>query len=401
VPHLLPFRGTRYAGVSDVTATSAPPYDVIDDEERAKLEQADPHNAVRLILPQDTGTLDRYSAAAATLRDWFADGVLTVDDAAHLYGYRMTYEDATGRRRRTHGVIGALELPPTGAYGDVLPHERTLPKARSDRLSLLRATRANFDPIWVLSLSPGVTAAIGEPTATASARDARGVLHELSPLDARTSAAVAEKLAASAVVLADGHHRFETACAYRDEHPDDPAAGGIMALAVELADDELWVQAIHRIVDGAPDLRARLEPAFDIEIVGPVTPGGVDTLVARMDAEHALGIVDATGLALLRPDAAQLDAALADVAGPLHGVDSVTFGALIEPRLGDATLTYRDDAATIAAIVGNDPTQVGVLLRPVSVSQIRAASLAGERMPEKTTFFAPKPRTGMVMRAFD
>lgn len=400
MPQLLPFRGTRYAGVSDVTALSAPPYDVIDDDEQIELEAADPHNAVRLILPRDTPPLDRYSAAAATLREWLDAGILAVDDADHLYGYRMTFEDAVGRERTTHGVIGAMELPPTGAYGDVLPHERTLPKARSDRLSLLRATRSNFDPIWVLSSAPGLTAAIGTAPATASARDERGTLHELAPLDTATSAVVSQKLATGPAVLADGHHRFETACAYRDEHPDEPAAARIMTFAVELAEDQLWVQAIHRIIDGASDLRARLEPTFDLEAVGPNTPDAVASLVARMNDEHALALVDGAGIALAWPRRAELEAALVEVPDPLRGVDSVTFDALIRPTLGDATLRFRDDAATVATIVRKDPATSAVLLRPVSVPQIRAASLAGERMPEKTTFFAPKPRTGMVMRTF-
>jgi uncharacterized protein (DUF1015 family) len=386
--------------VSDVTAISAPPYDVIDDDERADLERADPHNAVRLILPHDTDQLDRYSAAAATLREWLDGGVLVVDDDEHLYGYRMTYEDETGRQRCTHGVIGALDLPATGAYGDVLPHERTLPKARSDRLSLLRATRANFDPIWVLSLAPGLTDALGIPVATATAHDAAGTFHEIAPLDVATTAAVTQHLASAAAVLADGHHRFETACAYRDEHPDDPAAARIMTLAVELADEQLWVQPIHRIIDGVSDLRSLLAATFDIEDVGPNTAETVATLGKRMDDGSALGLVDAAGLALLRPHRAELDATLADVPVPIRGVDSVTFDAMIRPQLGDAALSYRDSVASVAAIVAKDPTKAGVLLRPVSVEQIRAASLAGERMPEKTTFFAPKPRTGMVMRVF-
>jgi uncharacterized protein (DUF1015 family) len=399
VPQLFPFRGTRYAGISDVTAVSAPPYDVIDDDELAALEQLDPHNAVRLILPRDTDRLDRYSAAAETLRAWLDADILKVDESEHLYAYRMTYADSAGRARQTLGVIGALELPPTATYADVLPHERTLPKARSDRLSLLRATRANFDPIWVLSLSPGLTDAIGAPHATATAGDAKGTLHEVAPLDASAAAAVMQQMTSAATVLADGHHRFETACTYRDEHPENPGANRIMALAVELAEDQLWVQAIHRIIEGAPDLRSRLPPDVGVEAVGEVTPETVAALVARIEEEHALGLVDGKGLALLRPDRGSLDAALVDVPTPLHGVGSVTFDALIRPRLGEATLSYRADAATVAALVNKDPAKSAVLLPPVSVPQIRAVAQAGERMPEKTTFFAPKPRTGMVMRS--
>ena len=130
MPDFLPFAGVRYDQV-DVGAVAAPPYDVIDEDERANLEAADPHNSVRLILPRGE---EPYAAAADWLARWRAEGVLIVDDQARFYLYEMEYEDEEGRTRHTHGVVGALEL------GDVLPHERTMPKAKSDRLALLRAT---------------------------------------------------------------------------------------------------------------------------------------------------------------------------------------------------------------------------------------------------------------------
>ena len=152
LPNLFPFRGLRYRGGPDLSAVTAPPYDVIDEADHVLLEQTDPHNAVRLILPRAAGGRDAYECAAAALAEWRGDGTLVLDDEPTLYWYRMSWTEPDGAARATQGVIGALELPEQAGAGDVLPHERTLPKARSDRLALLRATRANFDPIWGLSL---------------------------------------------------------------------------------------------------------------------------------------------------------------------------------------------------------------------------------------------------------
>ncbi len=403
MPDILPFRGLRYAAAHDLSTITAPPYDVVDDDERAALERSDEHNAVRLILPRDTDTQDRYAAAAGTFASWRRDGVLTPDATPSLYAYRMVFDDGQAARH-TVGVIGALALPAEGTEGDVLPHERTLHKARSDRLNLLRATRANLDPIWVLSLGSGLTdlalAALAQGAAEV-AMEGDGTRHELVPIsDPAAIGTIRAAVAAQPVVLADGHHRFETACAYRGEQPGDAGAGAIMALVVELSDDELWVHPIHRLVRGALT-REQLADAFEIVEVGPNRPENVPALVDRMDAERALGLVDARGSALLVPRPEVLDPRLAELSPVLHDVDSARFDVAIAPLLEHAEIEYRDDAATLAALVDKGAADAAILLRPVPVETIRAAAQARERMPQKTTFFAPKPRTGMVFRSLD
>jgi uncharacterized protein (DUF1015 family) len=417
VPQFLPFRGLRYrlraggdpdAPGTDLSAVAAPPYDVVDDELQVALEAADPHNSVQLILPRPEPGHDRYVAAARRLAAWRAEGVLVTDDAEAFYGYRMTFRAEDGSPRRTTGVLGALALPPVGTEpsdAGILPHERTLPKARSDRLALLRATRANLDPIWGLSLAVGLTGHVpldSEPLATAT--DAEGVTHELWRLtDAAVVAAIGDAVASAPVVLADGHHRFETASNYRSERPaDDEGAATIMTFVVELADEQLCVRAIHRLVHGSPpDLRDRLAGAFDVLDAGPNHADGVAVLEARMGAEGGLGLVDATGLALLVPRPGALDRELEGLPAPLPGVDASRFDAGVRPCLGDAELTYRNDAATCAALVDKGAADAAILLRAVTVEQIRVAAFARVRMPEKTTFFEPKPRTGMVFRSLD
>jgi uncharacterized protein (DUF1015 family) len=399
VPDFLPFPAVQYAsptpGTADVSAVCAPPYDVIEPEDRLALLAADPHNAVRLILP------DTYAAAAELFTTWQRDGTLVVDDAPTFSIYRMHYTGDDGAPRTTTGVIGALALDRDG----VLPHERTLPKAKSDRLELLRATRANFDPIWGISLASGLSELLepdGEPRATARDRD--GVHHELFTVtDPARLGAIGAAIAGAGLVLADGHHRFETACTYRDERgADDIGAGAIMALVVELAPEQLCVRAIHRLLNDLGPLRIRdaLAGVFDVRDAGANDTAGVAALEVAMRRERALGLVDADGLALLVPTAA-LDQRVAALPPSLQSVDSARFEAGVLPAVPGVSLGYRDDAGAVAAAVEKGNAQAAVLLRPVDVDTIRAAAAARVRMPEKTTFFAPKPRTGMVFRSLD
>ena len=314
----------------------------------------------------------------------------------------MRYEGDDGRARVTTGVIGALELDRDG----VLPHERTLPKAKSDRLELLRATRANFDPIWCLSLATGLSELlepVGPPRAFAHDRD--GVRHELYPVvdHAAPRRDPQDRVGVAAVVLADGHHRFETACTYREERgPDDVGAGAIMTLVVELAPEELCVRAIHRLLTDLPPVRIReaLTPVFDVRDAGANDAAGVAALETAMRSAGALGLVDGDGLALLVPTPA-LDRRVAQLDPPLRDVDAARFDAAVLPALPGVSLGYRDDVAAVATAVDKGNAEAAILLRPVDVETIRTAAAAGLRMPEKTTFFSPKPRTGMVFRRLD
>jgi uncharacterized protein (DUF1015 family) len=411
VPDFLPFPAVRYAAgtdavehaveaVADLSAVCAPPYDVIDSELRAALAALDPRNAVRLILP------DSYADAAATFARWQAEGALATDAEATFSIYRMEFAGDDGAAQQTTGVIGALALD--REHGAVLPHERTLPKAKTDRLELLRATRANFDPIWGLSLARGLTEMLeptGPPLAEARAED--GSRHTLWRIDdPDRTRAIADAVTSSLLVLADGHHRYETARNYRAERSaggvPDPGAQAIMTLVVELAAEQLCVQAIHRLLMGVgdTDLRAALAPSFVVHDAGTNRPERVVALEAAMHEQGGLGLVDRDGLALLVPRAA-LDARMLELPAELQTVDSARFEVGVVPACPDVSLDYRNDARTVAGLVANGRADAAVLLRPVTVETIRAAAAADLRMPEKTTFFAPKPRTGMVFRRLD
>jgi uncharacterized protein (DUF1015 family) len=414
LPQFLPFRGIRYdcdAPDRNVGTLVAPPYDVIDDDHRAVLLERDPYNAVRLILP-DGDDDARYDAAAADFEAWQREHRLTRDGAPSFYLYRMRFRDDGGRPRETLGVIGALQLPEPGDES-VLPHERTLPKAKSDRLSLLRATRANFDPIWGLSLTARLSALL-EPPATGGTDclDDEGVQHTLWPVvDRDRLDAIAGAIAQSRLVLADGHHRFETALAYRDElrarGEQVDGADRIMTFVVELAEEQLVVRPIHRLVSGLAhpwDLRSALLRTFTVVDAGPNTAEALEALRRRMQSEGGLGVVDGAGLALAVPRPDALTNALARFDEPVRQVDSAVFEALVVPALaplGSPEIVYRHDASEVAALVEKGAADAAVLLRPAGVEQIRAVAFAGSRMPQKTTFFHPKPRTGLVFRSLE
>lgn len=405
MPEFLPFRGLRYRH-DDLTAVTAPPYDVIDDDERAVLAARSPHNAVRLLLPEGD-----YAGAARELTRWQSDGVLTQDSAPSFYGYRMVFTDDRGATRTSTGVIGALTLPAASGEGDVLPHERTMPKAKSDRLALLEATRANLDPIWGLTSASGLPVTTGVPDAETT--DDHGVRHSLTLIDDPARIEEIRRVVGSApLVLADGHHRFETAIAYRNERAAagtvTEADGRVMCLVVELAEDQLWVQPIHRLITGVSDpasLRTALSRGFVVEDLGSGSPDGVEVLERRLRDEGGVGLVDASGFARLTPRPDARETAVSDLPDELKEIPSAWFDAVAAPALAaaglDLDISYRADAATVAALVAKGAADAAILLPPVTVPQIRTAALAGIRMPQKTTYFAPKPLSGLVYRSLD
>ncbi len=417
MPAFSPFRGLRYdiarVGVALDTLVT-PPYDVIDARQQAGLEVRHENNAVHLILPREAGRLDAYQQAARLLDSWRSDGTLVHDPTPRFYRYRMEYQAADGSPRHTLGVIGALGLAELDE-GTIIPHEQTLAKAKTDRLNLIRATRANLEPIWGLTMAHGFTAlAEGAGRAIADCVDAGGACHSLSPIDDPDQIEALRAAVASApLVIADGHHRYETSLAYRREiaalggYPSE--ADSIMCLVVELDADELWVQPIHRTITGpsvdpgSHDLRARLhDRGFDvIAVPGPATPATIDALTSEMHERRALGLVDAAGMAVLVPGDGPRRAVECWPESVRH-VDAALFESAVVPALDPReSVGYRNDAHELAAMAGRGEIHAAVLLSPVSVETIETVAAAGERMPQKTTYFAPKPCTGLVMRTLD
>jgi uncharacterized protein (DUF1015 family) len=398
MPRFEAFRGLRYdPDITPIGQVMAPPYDVVSSAERSHLASRNPANSILVELPRADlrSSRDPYAVASDLFTQWQAEGLLVADSGPCLYPYRMT--DTKGRS--STGVLGALGLALAGEESDILPHEQTLPKAKSDRLDLLRATRTNLSPIWGLSMTAGLTATF-DPTddePTFDAYDDDGVRHQLwvlSDLDA--IAAVTDAIAASPVVLADGHHRFEVGRTYQAEcraaNGDQPGPHDfILALVVELVDEQLTVGPIHRTVTGLPagfDLVEAFSAFFDV-----VRAGAADdrTLGALADS-NSLAMVTGGQAYLLLPLAETYDEAGTDLDSSLIAV------ALSHLPPHDVVHRHTVAEATEALAAGAD---AAFLLRPVTVSQIESWAKARKRMPPKTTYFSPKPRTGMVFRSLD
>jgi uncharacterized protein (DUF1015 family) len=395
VPRFEPFPGLRYSKshVTSLDDVVCPPYDVIADPERVALEARSPSNVVRLEVPHDESGGDRYERARQLLDSWRDGGVLHRDAEPCFYGYRMSFTDPSGAPAQTLGVIGALTLEKPG--DGILPHEETTPKAKTDRLELLRATRSNLSPIWGLSPGTGLSDHLAPPDHPLErALDDDGIVHEMWPIsDPAQVAAISAAVASAPVLIADGHHRFETALNYRAERAEAGAASAdddaVMTLVVELSDDQLTVQAIHRLILGLPDgfdLAGALDEWFDVTPAEPVDR----TILSRMQEAGAVAILTAEQAYLARPRSSVIDAAT-------HDLDSSRLDVALA-GLPRHHLVYQHGWDHCAAAVAAGSASAAVLLRPATVGQIADISRGGVRMPPKTTFFWPKPRTGMVIR---
>ena len=219
MPRFLPFRALRYAPSIDLSKTCAPPYDVLNDNDRSKLVAQHEHNIVNVDLPIASSTQpDAYLAAAENLSGWIQSGVLVRDESPSFTLYRMQFRDTLGNQRNIVGVLGGLEVVDEGA-GDVLPHERTTPKAKTDRLDLTRATDANLSPVWGLSLAPGLSEILKAPAEViGSYVDDQTVTHTVERVsDPSRIASITQCIAQHPVIIADGHHRYAISRTYRDE----------------------------------------------------------------------------------------------------------------------------------------------------------------------------------------
>ncbi len=391
MPQLHPFPALRYQRVPDLTALVAPPYDVISADGRIELENRHPANAVRLDFPRDEGQGDPYERAAIRLSGWLGGGVLEQDASPTLSIYRMTATDNAGRVTVTTGILGALVLEEPGT-GDILPHEQTTTKDKADRLSLIRATRINTSPIWGLSMAAGVNATYqpeGDPHHRAV--DDEGVVHELWIIsDQDRIKNICAQIASAPIVVADGHHRFETALTYQKERSaDDQGAAAILTYIVELAPDQLEVRGIHRIVNTLNvGLIDALAPMFELSPANP----------ADFTPAHAHELPGMAKLMVLTTDGAWYAEPKADAFPSELTLDSERVRHALQSH--DPSLTYHHDATTLANAVA-DGAAGAILLRPATVAQIRHVAETRTRMPAKTTFFWPKPRSGMLFRPLD
>jgi uncharacterized protein (DUF1015 family) len=388
VPRFEPFLALRYCA-DTLDDLVAPPYDVLSEAEVEELAGRSPHNIVHVDVPRERDGADR----AATLREWIAEGIMAYDDAPTFTLYRMRFRDDTGADRNIVGVLGGLEVVDEGA-GGVLPHERTTPKASTDRLDLTRATSANLSPVWGLSLSSGLTELLqpsAEPVGTVVVD---GVEHSVERVsDVARLDAIAAAVASDDVLIADGHHRYGVSRIYRDEVREatgrsDTDVELTLAFVSELIDEQLSVEAIHRLYTGITEeeLLAALERSFEIE----PTDSPDESTLATMSREARLFLVhgDGSGSWLIPRTGAFDDVRALDGEWLEHALAGV-----------DHDVTYQHGLEHVVAAVTKGEAAAAVLIRPVSVEEITRTAREGVLMPPKSTFFTPKLRTGFVVRS--
>ncbi|MGW5849474.1 DUF1015 family protein [Streptomyces sp. NPDC055254] len=411
---LIPFQGLRYVPerVGSLAAVTSPPYDVVVRPDGVDhLESADPHNIVRLILPQAGTPTERNEQAARTLRHWLAEGVLSADAEPALYVYEQRRAGLLQR-----GVIGALALS-TADAGIVLPHEDVMPDVVTDRAGLMRAASANLEPLLLTYRGddPGTGAtAVVERTARRtpllSTTTEDGFQHRLWAItDPAELAAVTADLSHRQALIADGHHRWATYLRLQEEHGSPSAWDFGLVLLVDTARYPLQVRAIHRMLRRLPvaDALAGLDGHFRIRPVDGPLPLAVEVLADAAERGNAFLLAgDGSFHLVTDPDPALLDRTVRrDRPEAWRRLDATVLHATLLDalwRIPDAPeqISYiHDAAATVAMAERHGGT--AVLLHPVREEVVRDLARQGVTMPRKSTSFGPKPATGLVLRGLD
>jgi uncharacterized protein (DUF1015 family) len=402
----------RTGGLADVLA---PPYDVIDAERRAELEARSPYNVVRIDLPVGE---DPYDTAARQLAQWRQEGVIVRDRQPALWAIEQRYTGPDGAASTRRGFLARVRVEEYGP-GRIRPHERTHPGPREDRLRLTRATRANLSPIFSLYDDPadGATAALaraiaGDPWGEATDED--GTVNRVWRItDSGSIGEITKALQSAELLIADGHHRYETARVYAEEIGGEGPHRYVLMCLVALEDPGLTVFPTHRLLrDLRPDRYGNLADAirrdFDVQRLESVAD-----LAPVYGKRVSLGYIDAhfrQPFMLTLKDQAIADAALADHAEPYRRLDTAVLEALIlKGALGMtdedidhlAGLDYARDFDHALALVQTGARDAAFFVAPTPIEQVRAVAAAGESMPPKSTYFFPKVPTGLVFNPLD
>ena len=416
-----PFRALRYDPARvDLDRVIAPPYDVVTPEERRQYWDRDRHSAIRLELTREVGdeAATDYREAAETLAAWRRAGVLRRDPRPAIYALRQSFRGPGGEPRVREGFFALLHLEDYGRR-IVRPHERTLAGPKADRLKLLRATRANLSSIFLLYEDPGhaltgLLSARLDAGPRQVARDAAGVEHALVAIDEPAALARVEGfLAERPVVIADGHHRYETALGYRDEcRRAEPGAGPAAPCEFTLAyfadayAPGSLLLPIHRVVREAPapsdaEWSARL-PGWSAERVACPGAEAIPELLARHLApladRPAFAADDGSGVLRLfsrpaQPGELGIRAIHAEVLAGVFGLD--------EAAVRDGAVAFPKHALEAAREVRAGRGSVALYLNALRPEDVFRVTGAGEILPQKSTFFMPKIPSGLLFRCFD
>jgi uncharacterized protein (DUF1015 family) len=411
-----PLRTIRYepSVAGPLEDVIAPPYDVIDAELRAELVARSPRNVVEIDLPEPPpGGGDRYEHAAAILREWLDARVLVREDEPAMWALRQEYTGPDGSARARTGFYARVRVEDYGP-GRIRPHERTHPGPKEDRLRLTRATRANLSPIFSLFADPGGVATVALDRATAgepfaAVADHEGTLNTLWRVTEEIGS-LQDALASAELLIADGHHRYETARVYAEEIGGEGDHRYVLMLLCSLSDPGLLVFPTHRLLTGLKDdtpkqlaIRDAVKRDFEVEQLA-----STELLEPREDGPVAFGYMDSFQKQPYRvtlKDQSIADLALAGMPDPYRRLDTAVLEAIV---LRGALGMSEDDISHLRGLdysksledaidrVESGAVDAGFFMRATPVEQVREVAEAGESMPPKSTYFYPKVPTGLV-----
>jgi uncharacterized protein (DUF1015 family) len=415
----------RLAGDGGLAKVVAPPYDVIDANQRAELASRHPYNVVKLILPEGEGDA-KYAHAADLFSAWRTEGVLARDDEPAFYRYDQTFTPPGGGKARTRtGFLGLVKIVPLDK-GIVLPHERTLSGPKADRLKLFTSTKTNFSPGFLLYRDPEkkLDAALAKAVHIATLETPDGVKHVLSKIsDKAAIRAIVDGIAASSLLIADGHHRYETALKYAEDHPgpENRESAYFLEFFANGDDPDLMVFPTHRHVHSLAkfDYPSALEGAkalFDVTELPPGAMAAVYTDALEKSGAERPSLVIAAGDGRAALLALKADADLAghailgkrvpalrktDVALLHMGILEPVLGITPEMQAAKSNIWYPQDAAAALSDLRGGKGQTLFLMNGTPVAQVREVAEAGEVMPQKSTFFYPKVLTGLAIHTLE
>jgi uncharacterized protein (DUF1015 family) len=409
MPEFRPFRGVRYSPMGPLKDLVCPPYDIISPSEQMRLHERHPYNAVRIELPfsESNEPTERYANAAKQFRSWLESGVLVTDDLPSMYVYRQDYVVPDGTRGRVAGVIGALDLEEFGADSGILPHERTMPGPIEDRLMLLRACPVNISPIYGIyrgnsALAPYFDSLANRPP-DARFSDENGILHRLWAIHAPAEIGVlGDALRASSLVIADGHHRYETALAYHAEQDGFPGGhDAVMCFCVDADAEDLVVFPYHRVVRSdatGHKVKKRIVDRWPSRTI-PFERWSEE--MDRSRADHPTVFVLGSECILVEVDHTEVAERLKGRSDAWQTLDVVVLHEVVLPAVfpeGIHEIAFTREVADVELLMQRDGWSAGVLLRPPRAAEVIEVARSGERMPQKASYFWPKAVTGLVFR---
>lgn len=412
------FKGMRYTSAAgDLNALVCPPYDIISDSQREKYIEENPCNIIRLELPK--GGDERYKEAGKTLKEWLDKEILSCDKEDSIYVYEMLFS-ANGVRNRLKGFVSLVKLVEF-SEGIVLPHEETLSKAKEDRFNLMSETFCNFSQIYSLYMDEDGSAyniidGCSKGMPDMEVKDPDGTVHRMWKVsDSGVINSVTEAFKDKKLYIADGHHRYETALNFHKKHGTE-SSGYIAMMLVNMENKGLVVFPTHRIVKNLENFSAEkviedCKPYFDI-----AEAPGEERMQAALnkfydEGKKAFAMYTGYGkcYVMTLKDEGAVKKLLPEMSEAYCGLDVTVLHSLVLERIlgidkenmaNQKNLTYTRSRQEALEAVDMDGADCSFILNPTKVSEIRDVAAAGEKMPQKSTYFYPKLITGLVMNKF-